>query len=130
VPDWETDLAPRLILGLWHTSFILPARQHLPLLHVTHITKSLSLATHYFASHVSGFSVAFPLLLTPEGEAFRQMCLREGKNFGVWTVNAESEMCVAARLGCTWILTDRPRVWRDLRIEVRPSPLIVCVHPS
>lgn len=123
MPNWEIDLAPRLILGLWHTSFILPARKHLPLLHLVHITKSLQLSTAFFAPHVSGFSVAFPLLLTPAGEAFRQSCLRENKNFGVWTVNAESEMCVAAKLGCSWILTDKPRVWNNLRAEVRPAAL-------
>jgi hypothetical protein len=105
----------------------LPARKHLPFCHVVHITKSLSLSTSFFAPHVSGFSIAFPLLLTPDGEAFRQMCIRENKNFGVWTVNAESEMCIAAKLGCKWILTDRPRVWGDLRSEVslrfsRPMP--------
>ena len=30
--DWETVLAPRIVLGLWHPSFIEPAKKNVPYL--------------------------------------------------------------------------------------------------
>ncbi|CDZ96612.1 Glycerophosphoryl diester phosphodiesterase [Phaffia rhodozyma] len=115
IPNWETDLAPRLILGLWHPSFILPAKRHLPTATLIHITASLSVADEYFFPHVTGFSVAFPLLLTSTGQRFLDKAKQEGKSVGVWTVNRVDEMCVASKLGCQWILTDRPAIWRGVR---------------
>lgn len=103
-----------------HPSFIVPARRHLPTATLVHITASLSVANEYFFPHVSGFSVAFPLLLTSTGAAFLARCKKEGKEVGVWTVNRVDEMCVASRLGCKWILTDKPAVWRGVRDQVRP----------
>lgn len=67
---------------------------------------------------MSGYSVAFPLLLTTAGQAFLTKAREEGKEVGVWTVNDEAEMCVASRMGMDWVLTDRPGVWRSLRKEL------------
>ena len=47
-PGWETLLAPRLILGLWHPIFIQPAFKYLPLLRRYHIGFSLDIAHKYF----------------------------------------------------------------------------------
>lgn len=38
--NWEKDLAPRILLGLWHPKFIEPARKHLPYVKRAHIGKS------------------------------------------------------------------------------------------
>ncbi|KAL7417297.1 PLC-like phosphodiesterase [Mrakia frigida] len=117
-PNWETELAPRLILGLWHPAFIIPAQTLLPGLTIHNITPSLSLAQSHFFPHVSGFSVAFPLLVSPAGQEFLKKCRKAGKEVGVWTVNDEAEMCMSARWGVDWVLTDRPVVWRKLREEL------------
>jgi hypothetical protein len=120
-------------------------------LQIHHITPSLSLSQSHFFPHVDGFSVAFPLLLTPAGAAFRERCEREGKEWGVWTVNdpvglfpkraaaarmscadrsafPQAEMCVAAEWGAHWILTDTPAVWKNLRTQVS-SPYLLSRRP-
>lgn len=47
-PNWETDLAPRILLGLWHPSFIQPAIEHVPYLKRSHIGASPHIAREYF----------------------------------------------------------------------------------
>ena len=53
-PDWETLLAPRLILGLWHPLFVEAAYQYLPLLTRYHIGLTIPVAKRYFWDHVEG----------------------------------------------------------------------------
>jgi phosphatidylglycerol phospholipase C len=69
--DWETTLAPRILLGLWHTAFILPAKTHLPYLALSYIGLDLGVAREYFWDSCDVFSVLFMTLVTLEGQRFR-----------------------------------------------------------
>lgn len=116
--DWQTTLAPRIVLGLWHPKFIEPAKSHLPYLKRSHIGKSVtrhfsfisslnhdasctgiscSFAKRWFWESCEVFSMSFWALATTEGEAFRKDCLREGKAIMVWTVNSKEEMMHVSR---------------------------------
>ncbi|KAG9015562.1 hypothetical protein FRB94_000167 [Tulasnella sp. JGI-2019a] len=114
-PDWETVLAPRIILGLWHPKFIEPAKTHLPYLKRSHIGISPAFARQWFWDSCDAFSMSFFSLVTTEGEIFRRDCDRAGKAIMVWTVNLKEEMMEAVRWGVLAILTDNTRVWLDLR---------------
>ena len=67
-PEWQTRLAPRILLGLWHPNFIPHARQHLPYCRRSHISPDIALSRQYFWDHVDTFSVWFGALTTPDGE--------------------------------------------------------------
>lgn len=69
--DWKTALAPRIILGLWHPAFIVPAKTHLPYLSLSHIGLSLEIAREYFWDSCDAFSMLFVSLASSEGERFR-----------------------------------------------------------
>lgn len=55
--DWETLLAPRILLGLWHSSFITPALKHVAYLRRAYIGRNPHVAREYFWSHVEAFSI-------------------------------------------------------------------------
>ena len=67
-PEWETRLAPRILLGLWHPSFIKHAKEHLPYCRRSQIGGDLELSRRYFWDHVDAFSVWFGALTTADGE--------------------------------------------------------------
>ncbi|CAK5275173.1 unnamed protein product, partial [Mycena citricolor] len=67
-PEWETRLAPRILLGLWHPSFIDPAKEFLPYCRRSHIGDSPSLARTYFWKDCDVFSMAFGSLTSADGE--------------------------------------------------------------
>lgn len=67
-PDWETKLAPRIVLGLWHPRFIGPAIENLPGVSRSFLGISLYLARTYFWDHCDFFSMAFGVLTTTDGE--------------------------------------------------------------
>lgn len=69
--DWQTTLAPRVILGLWHPRFILAAIKIMPYLRRSYIGASISLARDYFWDSCQVFSVQFAALATTEGAKFR-----------------------------------------------------------
>lgn len=69
--DWETLLAPRILLGLWHPTFILPAKTHLSYLSLSYIGLDLEIAREYFWDCCDVFSMLFGTLATAEGERFR-----------------------------------------------------------
>jgi phosphatidylglycerol phospholipase C len=69
--NWETTLAPRTVLGLWHPTFIIPAKTHLPYLTLSHIGVSLEIAREYFWDSCDVFSMLFVSLASIEGERFR-----------------------------------------------------------
>ena len=124
--NWQTLLAPRLILGIWHVSrplshhiqyltpaqpkFIKPAQTHLPFLPRYAICMSVPTVREYFFTQCDGFSMYFPTLLSAEGEAFRRECAARGKKITVWTVNKESEMKECLRWGVQAVITDKPDV--------------------
>lgn len=79
-PDYETLLAPRLVLGLWHPKYIAPATSIIPYIRLTHIGMSPALARKYFWASCSAFSMNFSCLVGADGEAFRQECKAANKD--------------------------------------------------
>lgn len=116
-PDWETTLAPRLILGLWHPKFLEPAMTLLAPLQRFCISMSLSQVRQYFWA-CTGFSVYYPLLLGAEGEKFRLECAAAGKKICTWTVNEREEMLQCVRWGVYSVISDRPELWRQLKRDI------------
>lgn len=68
--NWETDLAPRIVLGLWHPTFIPHAKTVLPYLRRSYIGEDLSIARKYFWDNVEVFSMKFDVLATVNGEKY------------------------------------------------------------
>jgi len=125
-PNWETELAPRIILGLWHPKFIAPARRLLPLLSLAHIGMSVRFAREYFWDTCEAFSMNFSCLVGKEGDVFREDCKRSGKKVMLWTVDRREEMIEAVRWGVDVILTDVTKEYLMLRDELRRG----CVKAS
>ncbi|CEQ39271.1 SPOSA6832_00764 [Sporobolomyces salmonicolor] len=116
--DFETVLAPRLVLGLWHPKYVEPARRLVPYLRLAHIGMSPSLARRYFWDACGSFSMSFSCLVGSDGVAFRDECKRAGKDLYVWTVNSRREMIEATKWGAKAILTDKTDEWLSLRFEM------------
>ncbi|PSR81019.1 hypothetical protein PHLCEN_2v6550 [Hermanssonia centrifuga] len=114
-PDWQTNLAPRLLIGLWHPSFIPYCRKHLPYCRRSYIGGDLEVARKYFWDNVDAFSIWFAALTTADGEKFRKECKAAGKQLMVWTVNDPQCMVEAVRWDVDAILTDVTKTWLDLR---------------
>ena len=66
--NWEKELAPRILLGLWHPTFIPHAQGVLPYLRRSYIGDDLTIARKYFWSNVDTFSMTFAVLATASGE--------------------------------------------------------------
>jgi phosphatidylglycerol phospholipase C len=79
-PGYETNLGPRLVLGLWHPKYVEPAVRLLPYIKLAHIGMSPGMARKYFWKHCSSFSMNFSCLVSSDGEAFRRECRAEGKD--------------------------------------------------
>jgi phosphatidylglycerol phospholipase C len=67
-PNWETTIAPRLVLGLWHPRFSAFAKTRLPYCRRSYIGVSPYFARKYFWNDVEAFSVAFHALTTVDGQ--------------------------------------------------------------
>ncbi|KAJ9106417.1 hypothetical protein QFC21_001563 [Naganishia friedmannii] len=129
---WQTLLAPRIILGVWHSAyaslhpeqpkFIEPAQQHLPFLPRYAICMSIPTVREYFFTSCHGFSMYFPTLISAEGVAFRAECARRGKKVAVWTVNKEEEMKECLRWGVQAVITDNPDITVGLVDKVKQDP--------
>ena len=65
---WETVLAPRIILGLWHPRFLKPAEEILPYCRRSHIGLSPHTTREYFWESCDSFSMNFGALATTEGD--------------------------------------------------------------
>lgn len=118
-PNWEEDLAPRILLGLWHPKFIPFAVQYVPELTRMHIGGSPSVARQYFWPWVDGFSMRFTSLMPAEGQAFLRDAKAAGKKVTVWTVNLPDEMVEAARWGVDAVLTDNTATFHRLREDLQ-----------
>nr|ODN92543.1 glycerophosphoryl diester phosphodiesterase [Cryptococcus depauperatus CBS 7841] len=118
----ETELCPRIILGLWHPLFIHSAIKYLPNCRRFHIGFSIPIAKTFFWDVCDGFSMCFPLLMGTGGQAFIQECREKGKEVTVWTVNNETEMRVAMLWGVKAVLTDRVGTFVNLRKEIIQHP--------
>lgn len=113
--NWQSKLAPRIYLGLWHTKYIPWADTLLPELPRMHIGGSPSIARSLFWPHVQGFSMSFASLMTAEGQVFVRDAKAAGKLVTVWTVNDPTEMVEAVRWGLDGILTDNTALYLQLR---------------
>ncbi|KAI0080847.1 PLC-like phosphodiesterase [Panus rudis PR-1116 ss-1] len=116
--DWERLLAPRLLLGLWHPSFIPHAKAVLPYCRRSYIGEDLAIARKYFWDNVDVFSIKFDVLATASGEKFRKSCQTAGKRLMVWTVNEPDHMIEATRWNVDVIITDVPKTWLGLRSDL------------
>jgi len=114
-PNWETDLAPRILLGLWHPRFLGPAKKHLSCCRRSYIGNSPEIARKYFWADCQAFSMAFAALATMDGQKFTRECKAGGKQLMVWTVNEPTHMMEAVRWGVDAILTDFTKTWLDMR---------------
>ncbi|KAH8096687.1 PLC-like phosphodiesterase [Cristinia sonorae] len=114
-PDWETKLAPRLLIGLWHPTFLPHAKEHLGYCRRSYIGRNLYNARRFFWDDVDVFSINFASLTGSAGEQFRKDCQAAGKKLMVWTVNEPACMVEAVRWKVDVILTDVTRTWLDLR---------------
>ncbi|KAH8922281.1 PLC-like phosphodiesterase [Atractiella rhizophila] len=117
-PSFQSTLAPRLILGLWHPKYLEPAKRLVPYLRRIHIGVSPALARKYFWKDCEGFSINFAALVAGDGEKFRKECRENGKDVYVWTVNKRNEMIEATKWGVKAILTDRTADLLKLRKEM------------
>ncbi|OJT07112.1 hypothetical protein TRAPUB_2046 [Trametes pubescens] len=118
-PNWQTDLAPRILLGLWHPRFVQPAKKILPYCKRSFIGRSVWVGRQYFWDSCEVFSINFATLASWEGQRFMEECKKEGKKVMAWTVNDPGEMAECVRMGVDVILTDKTKVWLDLREEMR-----------
>jgi len=114
-PDWQANLAPRIVLGLWHPRFIVFAKARLPYCRRSYIGLSTYNARKYFWNDCDAFSIAFAALTTIDGQKFIEECKSSGKSLMVWTVNDPSHMMEAVRWGVDAIITDVTNTWLDLR---------------
>lgn len=117
--EWQTLLAPRILLGLWHPCFLVHAKEHLGYCKRSYIGVSTESARKYFWKECDTFSMSFGSLTTTEGQKFLQDARKAGKSIMVWTVNEPSHMTEAVRWGVDVIITDTTRVWLDLRSELQ-----------
>jgi phosphatidylglycerol phospholipase C len=67
-PGWETLLAPRILLGLWHPRFLPIAKGRLPYCRRSYIGNSPSIARKYFWADCDTFSIAFAALTSGDGQ--------------------------------------------------------------
>ncbi|KAH9943176.1 PLC-like phosphodiesterase [Epithele typhae] len=131
-PNWQTELAPRILLGLWHPRFLPQAKAILPYCKRSFIGISPSIARSYFWDDCEVFSIHFSALATWEG----QRCViadaqKAGKRIMVWTVNDRAHMLEATRWGVDVILTDKTKMWLDLREELKKDyAQIMSTHSS
>jgi len=143
---WETLLAPRIVLGIWHVSldttddrlgrssldgkltsqpkFIAPAKRHLPFLPLYAICMSVPTVREFFFQHCVGFSICFPALYSADGKRFRDEARAAGKKLTVWTVNDRSEMLECVRWGVRAVITDVPRDMVVLQEQVSGNATI------
>ncbi|TXT13585.1 hypothetical protein VHUM_00952 [Vanrija humicola] len=116
--EWQTKLAPRLVLGLWHPKFIEPAADILPDLKRFCISMSIPQVRKYFYDKCHGFSVWYHPLASADGAKFREECRKAGKEICTWTVNGREEMINCARWGIYSIISDKPELWRDVKRDL------------
>ena len=99
-PEWESALAPRILLGLWHPSFLPHAKAHLPYCRRSYIGQSIAVARKYFWDSCDAFSIKFSTLAMADGAKFRKDCRAAGKKVMAWTVNDPEHMVEVCALRC------------------------------
>lgn len=116
---WETQLAPRILLGLWHPCFLSSAKAHLPYCRRSYIGVSPWIARKYFWDDCDTFSLLFAALTSRDGQRFRMECKAARKDVMVWTVNTPDRMMEAVRWQVNGIITDVPSTFLDLRAALQ-----------
>ncbi|KAJ7429199.1 PLC-like phosphodiesterase [Mycena galericulata] len=114
-PGWETQLAPRVLLGIWHPRFFQPAKDILPYCRRSCISFSLWLAKEYLWNDVDCVSVWYKPLATCEGRRFREEVKKANKKLLVFTVNEPEHFIEMVRWEVDGIITDVPNRWLELR---------------
>ncbi|ESK89741.1 glycerophosphodiester phosphodiesterase [Moniliophthora roreri MCA 2997] len=114
-PEWETVLAPRLLLGLWHPRFLAFAKARMPYCDRSYLGNSPDLARKYFWDDCGTMSMSFPSMAGKDGEGFRRDCKKAGKKLMIWTVNKPEQMMEASRWGVDVIITDVTQTWLEMR---------------
>ena len=66
--DWETTLAPRILLGVWHTSYLRPAMDVLPRCGLAHIGFNVTVARTLFWDSCDVISLHFAQWTTGAGQ--------------------------------------------------------------
>lgn len=88
--NYLETLAPRLILGVWHTAFIEPAARILPYCQLHHLSCSTEIArSHFF--ELEGFNFSYAILKTKKGQAFLKDAMAAGKKILVWNLTETHE---------------------------------------
>lgn len=77
---WQTELAPRILLGIWHTKFLSHAEKILPYCRRSHIGMNPALAKKLFWDSCEVFSMSFASLATAAGERYA-FCSEPGAFF-------------------------------------------------
>ncbi|KAK4686292.1 phosphatidylglycerol phospholipase C, partial [Tremellales sp. Uapishka_1] len=126
---WQKLLAPRLILGIWHPKFIVPATEILPYLPRYAISMSLTETRKYFFDKCHGFSIMYEVLASSEGQKFRRECEAAGKEICCWTVNEKEEMRQCTRWGIKSVISDKPDLWRQVRKQIEEDR-IAALRPT
>ena len=90
--EWESALAPRILLGLWHPSFLPHAKAHLPYCRRSYIGQSIAVARKYFWDSCDAFSIKISTFAMADGAKFRKDCKAAGKRVMAWTVNDPEHM--------------------------------------
>ncbi|WWC91404.1 uncharacterized protein L201_006348 [Kwoniella dendrophila CBS 6074] len=117
-PGWETKLAPRLILGIWHPKFISPACEILPYLPRYAISMSIEQCSKYFWKNCHGFSIMYEVLASSKGQSFLNQAKKENKKICCWTVNSCEEMKQCVKWGIKSIISDKPGLWRKIKLDI------------
>ncbi|KAJ7046853.1 PLC-like phosphodiesterase [Mycena alexandri] len=120
-PQWETLLAPRILLGIWHPRFIQPAKDILPYCRRSCISFSLWLARKYLWDDFDCLSIWMNALMTREGERFRADVKKAGKKLMVFTVNEPNYLAEVVRWNVDAIITDKPNQWLELRSTLQKN---------
>ncbi|KAI4294500.1 PLC-like phosphodiesterase [Schizophyllum commune Loenen D] len=116
--DWQTQLAPRLLLGLWHPRFLPYAKSILPYCRRSYIGTSPRVARTYFWDDCDTFSMGFGSLVIYGGAKFVREAHRDGKKVMVWTVNDMDELLETIRWEVDVVLTDRTGPFLQLRKDL------------
>ncbi|KAL1747243.1 PLC-like phosphodiesterase [Schizophyllum fasciatum] len=117
--DWQTKLAPRLLLGIWHPRFLPYAKSILPYCRRSYIGTSPRVARTYFWNDCDTFSMGFGSLVTYGGAKFVREAHRDGKKVMVWTVNDMDELLETIRWEVDVVLTDRTGPFLRLRKDLQ-----------
>ncbi|KAJ6502483.1 PLC-like phosphodiesterase [Mycena sanguinolenta] len=120
-PQWETLLAPRILLGIWHPRFMQPAKDILPYCRRSCIAFSIWIVREYLWDDVDCVSIWFNALVSSEGQRFREDVKKSGKKLMVFTVNQPEHLAEMVRWQVDAIITDVPNRYLQIRSELQKN---------